>query len=136
MRMARIPQGATLIENPTGGPHGFQMENVYVMAGVPIVMQAMAGTLTKERMGGGDPVRSRSVGVYLSEGEIAAPLGAIQDQHADIDLGSYPFYRADGYGTNLVMRGTDEAELDVMLDEVIAMIKSLGAEPIQEPSAQ
>lgn len=132
LRMARIPEGASLIENPTGGPHGFAMENVYVMAGVPMVMQAMAGTLTKERLGGGDPVRSRSVGAYLSEGEIAAPLGRIQDQHAEIDLGSYPFYRQDGYGTNLVMRGTDEAELDGMLDEVVAMIQSLGAEPIYD----
>jgi len=129
LRMARVPEGSLLIENPTGGPHGFQIENVYVMAGVPMVMQAMASTLTKERMGGGDPVRSRSVGAYLSEGQVAAPLGKIQEQHADIDLGSYPFYRQDGYGTNLVMRGTDEAQLEVMLDKVIDMIKTLGGEP-------
>ena len=53
MRMARIPEGATLVENPTGGPHGFQVENVFVLAGVPSVMQAMLSTITKERLGGG-----------------------------------------------------------------------------------
>lgn len=132
LRMARIPEGATLIENPTGGPHGFQMENVFVMAGVPMVMQAMVSTLTKERLGGGDPVRSRSVGAYLSEGQVAAQLGAIQDRHPDVDLGSYPFYRQDGYGTNLVMRGTDEAELDEMLEEVRRMIVGFGAQPFDD----
>ena len=132
LRMARIPDGATLIENPTGGPQGFQMENVYVMAGVPMVMQAMVSTLTKERLGGGDPVRSRSVGAYLSEGQVAAQLGIIQGRHPDVDLGSYPFYRQDGYGTNLVMRGTDEAELDEMLEEVRQMIIGFGAEPFDD----
>jgi molybdenum cofactor synthesis domain-containing protein len=132
LRMARVPKGSILIENPTGGPHGFQMENVYVMAGVPMVMQAMVGTLTKEHLGGGDPVRSRSVGAYLGEGQVAVQLGEIQNQHPDVDLGSYPFYREDGYGTNLVMRGTDEVELDVVRVKVNAMIVGFGAEPIEE----
>ncbi len=132
LRMARIPEGAALIENPTGGPPGFQMENVFVMAGVPMVMQAMVSSFTKERIKGGDPVRSRSVGAYLSEGQVAKSLGAIQDRYPDIDLGSYPFYRQDGYGTNLVMRGTDEADLDKMLGEVREMIVGFGAEPFEE----
>lgn len=132
LRMARVPVGSSLIENPTGGPQGFQMENVWVMAGVPMVMQAMASTFTKEMLGGTDPVRSRSVGAYLSEGAVAGPLGDIQDRHPNVDLGSYPFYRQDGYGTNLVMRGTDEAELDEMLEEVKQMIVDLGAEPFFE----
>lgn len=130
--MARVPKGASLIENPTGGPHGFQIENVYVMAGVPMVMQAMVGTLTKERLGGGDPVRSRSVGAYLGESQVAGELKAIQDEHPEVDLGSYPFFRQDGYGTNLVMRGTDEAELEIMLEKVKAMITDMGAEPFFE----
>ena len=132
LRMARIPRGATLIENPTMGPPGFQMENVFVMAGVPVVMQGMVSSLTKQRLKGGDPVRSRSVGAYLSEGQVAKPLGDIQDRYGDVDLGSYPFYREEGYGTNLVMRGTDEAELDEMLEEVRAMIVSLGGEPFED----
>ncbi len=129
LRMARIPKGATLIENPTGGPPGFQMENVFVMAGVPMVMKAMVSTFDKRRIVGGDPVRSRSIGAYLSEGKVAVKLRAIQEEHPDVDLGSYPFYRQDGYGTNLVMRGTDEAELEVMLEKVRQMIINFGAEP-------
>ena len=132
LRMARVPEDSVLIDNPTGGPQGFQIGNVYVMAGVPMVMQAMVSTLTKERLGGGEPVRSRSVGAYLSEGQVAVPLGEIQDRHPDVDLGSYPFYRQDGYGTNLVMRGTDEAELDVMLEEVRQMIVGFGQEPFED----
>ena len=132
LRMARIPKGAALIENPTGGPPGFQMENVFVMAGVPMVMQAMATTFNKERIPGGDPLRSRSIGAYLSESKVAVNLGAIQEEHPDVDLGSYPFYRQDGYGTNLVMRGTDEAELDEMLGKVRQMIIDFGVEPFEE----
>ena len=132
LRMARIPRGATLIENPTGGPPGFQLDNVFVMAGVPMVMQAMAGTLDKERIPGGDPVRSRSIGAYLSEGKVAVSLRVIAEEHPEVDLGSYPFYRQDGYGTNLVMRGTDEAELDEMLEKVRQMIIDFGAEPFTD----
>ena len=132
LRMARIPAGATLIDNSTGGPPGFQIGNVYVLAGVPMVMQAMVGGLTKERLGGGDPVRSRSVGAYLSEGAVAARLGRIQEEYPEVDIGSYPFYREEGYGTNLVMRGTDEAALDEALEKVRRMIVELGGEPFYE----
>ena len=106
------------------------MENVFVMAGVPLVMQAMAGTFDKERIKGALPVRSRSIGANLGESQVAAKLSEIQDEHPDVDLGSYPYYRKDVYGTNLVMRGTDEAELDVMLEKVRQMIIDFGAEPI------
>tara|TARA_A100001011_G_scaffold58444_1_gene57686 strand:+ start:156 stop:902 length:747 start_codon:yes stop_codon:yes gene_type:complete len=132
MSMARIPEGATLIQNPTGGPHGFQVENVFVLAGVPMVMQAMLSTITKERLGGGEPTRSLTVGAYLSEGQIGKKLGMIQEKHPDIDLGSYPFYNEDGYGTNLVMRGTDMVALKAIFEEVHQMILSFGVEPIKE----
>ena len=130
--MARVPEGAVLVDNPTGGPQGFQIGNVFVMAGVPMVMQAMVGSLTKERLGGGDPVRSRSIGAHLGESTVAGALKEIQDRHPDVDLGSYPFYRPDGYGTNLVMRGTNETELEEMKEEVRQMIVSFGAEPLEE----
>jgi molybdopterin-biosynthesis enzyme MoeA-like protein len=128
LRMARIPVGATLIDNPTGGPPGFQLGNVFVMAGVPMVMQAMASTFDQLRLPGGRPVRSRTVGAFLGESQVAAQLGLIQDQYPDIDLGSYPFYRPNGYGTNLVMRGTDEAALEEMVERITQMIQDYGAE--------
>jgi len=128
MLMARVPEGVDLIDNPSGGPPGFFIENVYVMAGIPMVMQGMLSTL-KGKLRGGEPVRSRSVTVYLGESQIAAPLGQIQARHPAIDLGSYPFAREARYGTTLVMRGTSAAGLDAMLEEVIAMIVAAGAEP-------
>ena len=132
LRMARIPVGATLIENTLNGPPGFQLENVFVMAGVPLVMQAMVGTLDKDRIQGTLPMRSRSIGANLGESQVAAKLREIQDEHPDVDLGSYPYYRKDVYGTNLVMRGTDESELEIMLEKVRQMIVGFGAEPIVE----
>lgn len=132
MLMARVPEGARLIENATGGPPGFQMGNVFVMAGVPAVMQAMAASLDKERLGGGEPVRSRSIGAYLGESQVANALAEIQNQHLEVDVGSYPFFRKDGYGTNLVIRGTDEAELDVIKEKIREMILSFDAEPFEE----
>ena len=126
--MARTPAGARLIGNPSGGPQGFQIGNVFVMAGVPAVMQAMASTLDNKRLPGGDPLRSKTIGAYLGESQIAEQLGAIQSRYPSVDLGSYPFYLKEGYGTNLVVRGTDEAELETLCDELKNMIVALGAE--------
>ena len=127
LRMARIPQGATLIDNPTGGPHGFRMGNVFVMAGIPMVMQAMLTTLESE-LEGGAVVRSRSVTAYVSEGEIATALGALQARHPQVDLGSYPFHRGERYGTMLVMRGAEGEALERMAAEVRQLVEAAGGE--------
>lgn len=126
LRMARIPRGASLIDNTTGGPQGFSIENVYVMAGIPMVMQAMIPTIAFR---GGAIVRSCSVTAYLGESEIAVDLTAIQDAHPGVDLGSYPFFREQRYGTSLVIRGTDQSELDSILAEVCDAIRARGQEP-------
>lgn len=128
MRMARIPRGGGLIENPLGPP-GFFIGNVYVMAGIPRVMQQMVDSLAG-KLRRGATVRSRSVTAYLAESQIARRLGQIQDAYPHIDLGSYPFHREQRFGTTLVMRGTDEAALDAMLDDVSRLITELGAEPL------
>ena len=129
LRMARIPEGATLIANPTGGPQGFRMENVFVMAGIPSVMQGMLSTLGGE-IEGGDVVRSRSVAVYLGESQIASALTEIQARYPDMELGSYPFYRSERYGTTLVMRGTSATDLASMLDEIENAIIAAGGQPL------
>ncbi|HEX7035204.1 MAG TPA: molybdopterin-binding protein [Pseudomonadales bacterium] len=131
LRMARVPEGATLIDNLTGGPQGFRIENVFVMAGIPAVMQAMLGSLAG-KLEGGPVVRSRSVTAYLGESQIAEPLRAIQNRYPTLDLGSYPFFRRDRYGTTLVLRGTDEKLLDAMLEEVKAAIVAAGETPHDE----
>jgi molybdenum cofactor synthesis domain-containing protein len=126
--MARVPEGAALIDNPTGGPQGFVIGNVYVMAGIPIVMQGMLSTL-KGKLRGGAVVRSLAVTAHLGESQIAAALGEIQRRYPEIDLGSYPFAKDGRYGTTLVMRGTDETALAKMRDEVRAVIVAAGEVP-------
>ena len=126
LRMARIPRTAALIDNPTGGPQGFRVENVYVMAGIPSVMRGM---LSGVRFDGGAVVRSRSVTAYLGESEVAAGLTRIQQTYPHIDLGSYPFARDGKYGTTLVMRGTNADALDAMLEQVKRLIVAAGGTP-------
>jgi len=128
LRMARVPEGATLVDNPTGGPQGFRIENVFVMAGIPAVMQAMLSSL-EGRLESGPVVHSHSVTAYLGESQIAGALRDIQSRYPDVDLGSYPFFRADRYGTSLVLRGTDEARLAAMMEEVKTAIIEAGETP-------
>ena len=127
MRMARIPKGGSLIRNPFG-PHGFFIENVYVMAGIPQVMQVMIGSL-EGLLRRGETIQSRSVTAYLPESHVARRLGEIQQKYPHIDLGSYPFHRNDQYGTTLVMRGSVEADLEATRQEVMQMIIDLGGTP-------
>lgn len=110
MRMAETPEGAELIDNPVSIAPGFRVENVYVMAGVPAIMRAMFDGI-KAKLKGGPRLKSRSLTIYAPEGEVAEPLAAIQADHATIDIGSYPFTRDGRYGTTIVFRGTDEAQL-------------------------
>lgn len=128
MRMARVPEGALLVDNTTGGPPGFRIENVYVMAGIPGVMKAMLGSL-EGKLRSGPVVRSRSVTAFLGESTIAGALAEIQAKFPDVDLGSYPFFRQERYGTSLVMRGTDETTLDAMLEDVKTAIIAAGETP-------
>ena len=124
--MARVPEGATLIDNLTGGPQGFSVENVHVMAGIPAVLQAMLPTI---EFRGGDTVKSRSVRAFMGESEIATELGELQTNVPSVDIGSYPFHREGIYGTTLVVRGTDLAEVESTVDEIRSIIRSRGSEP-------
>ena len=126
--MARVPKGAGLIENPTQGPQGFFMENVYVMAGIPMVMQGMLSTLAG-KLKSGPIVRSRSIRAYMGESQISHPLGEIQAQYPQIDIGSYPFFRDDRYGTTLVLRGTDAETIEQAAQRILEVVRAAGEEP-------
>jgi molybdenum cofactor synthesis domain-containing protein len=128
-RMARIPLGATLIDNPLSKAPGFQIGNVFVMAGVPMVMQVMLDSLTG-RLEGGATMQSRTVSGQIGEGTIAEKLGALQQRYPDIGIGSYPYYRGKVFGTSLVMRGTDVALLDRVAGEAAALMREFGVEPV------
>ena len=111
LRMARIPTGATLIDNPISTAPGFSLGNVHVMAGVPNIFQAMVASLLP-RLTGGAPILSQTLRVMNGEGTIATPLSALAGQMPDLSFGSYPFVIDGAYGTNLVVRGPDAARLD------------------------
>lgn len=131
LRMAHTPEGAVLVENPISLAPGYQIENVFVLAGVPLIMQAMFDSL-RHRLVGGPPVLSRSVRAELPEGKIAKGLGRIQDTYSDVEIGSYPFFRAGVVGCTLVLRGTNEERLAGAVDEVRGLIRALGVEPVNE----
>lgn len=107
-RMARIPEGAALIDNPVSTAPGFSLGNVHVMAGVPEVFRAMLDGLLPRLAVGTAPV-SESLRLARPEGEIAGPLAAIAAAYPELSIGSYPFFHAGSYGTNIVVRGHDGA---------------------------
>ena len=127
-RMANTPEGAALIDNPVSTAPGFQVENVYVMAGVPRIMQAMLDNVLPTLVGG-PKMLSRTVIAELGEGVIAGGLRDIQILFPGIDIGSYPAYTNEGFRTSLVLRGTDPEMLDQARQAVWDLILSLGAEP-------
>lgn len=127
-KMCFIPEGSVAIENSVSIAPGFQMGNVFVLAGVPSIMQAMLATL-KNRLVGGRPVEARTISVFLGEGAVASDLAAIQDDYPEVDIGSYPFYRDGRFGTSLVLRSDDVDRLEAATARVEAMVRALGAEP-------
>ena len=133
LKMTEVPVGGSLIDNPVSGAPGFQIGNVYVMAGIPSVARAMFDGL-KHRLQGGPPMLSRTVVSNLGEGLIAADLAAVQERWPDIEIGSYPFHRRGVFGSSLVLRGTDAARLDVAAEEVRAVVRKLGGTPTDEPA--
>ncbi|NIW23578.1 MAG: competence/damage-inducible protein A, partial [Gammaproteobacteria bacterium] len=134
LKMAHVPEGATLIENPGSFAPGFKVENVYVLAGIPSVARAMFGTLLDE-LNAGATIHSTNVDVYLKEGDIAKPLEAIAQEFVDLDVGSYPFVRDGRYGANLVVRGTDADRVAAAMTAIVnTMTDAAGAENVGEPS--
>jgi molybdenum cofactor synthesis domain-containing protein len=134
LRMARTPEGATLIDNPVSKAPGFRVENVYVFAGVPRIMQAMFENVAGE-LAGGTPTLARTVSVFVTEGEIAEGLSALQERHNDLEIGSYPFVRDQKLGTSLVIRGTDAGQIDVAADALLGLINELGGKVIEDSGA-
>lgn len=123
LRMARIPDGAALIDNPVSIAPGFTIENVHVMAGVPAIFQAMVATVLPTLMGG-QPLVSRSVEIRRGEGDIAGPLAELAGRYPDLSIGSYPFQRDGVFGANIVIRGSDGAQVTAAMTELEAVFPS------------
>lgn len=125
LKMADVPRGAALIDNPISAAPGFQMENVFVLAGIPAVMQIMFESIVP-RLVRGTPIISRTVTTDLREGRIAERLKALQERYPEVSIGSYPFFGGGRRGVNLVMRGTDQETLSRLTDELESLIRDLG----------
>jgi molybdenum cofactor synthesis domain-containing protein len=131
LRMALVPEGAELVDNPVSKAPGFVIGNVFVFAGVPRIMQAMFENI-KYRLVGGAVVKSRAIAAFLLEGEIAAGLEQLQHRYPDLEIGSYPFLRAGRLGTSIVVRGTDETRIDDAAEELIGLMRHLGGAPAED----
>ncbi len=130
LRMARIPDGADLIENPLSQAPGFRLGNVHVMAGVPDIFKVMVETV-RPTLKGGAPVRSWAFRVPVPEGDVAVALAQVAEAHPAVSLGSYPFYRG-GLGTTLIARSSDEAALDAAAQAVRDMLVGMGVGNVEE----
>lgn len=117
LRMARIPDGASLIDNPVSTAPGFALENVHVMAGVPRIFQAMVASVLPT-LTGGAPLLSRTLRMFRGEGDLAGPLGKFAEQHPDLSVGSYPFQLDGKHGSNIVVRGQDPEKLESAMAEL------------------
>ncbi|NVO15852.1 MAG: competence/damage-inducible protein A [Rhodoplanes sp.] len=127
LRMARIPRGADLVQNPVSKAPGFWIGNVIVMAGIPAVMQAMLDEVAP-KLRTGVKLLSESVRADLREGDIGTELGAVAKAHPDVMIGSYPFTDDQGGpNTNLVVRGRDPQKLAAARSAVERMLAQVRA---------
>ncbi len=115
LRMARIPEGAALIDNPVSAAPGFTLGNVHVLAGVPSVFRAMVAALLPT-LAGGQQIFSASLRIGRAEGDIASPLADVAMRYSNLNFGSYPFHLDGVYGTNIVVRGGDRDAIGAAIE--------------------
>ncbi len=127
LRMGYVPEGANLVANPVSVAPGFQMRNVYIMAGVPIIAHAMIDMVVPTLLGG-VPWTTKTIRTSLPESIIAKDLSRIQEDYPEIEIGSYPYFKLGGYGLSLVVKGSDANLVDEASDKIEAMISRLGGE--------
>lgn len=121
LKMADIPEGASLIDNPVSGAPAFQLNNVFVLAGVPSIMQAMFDALT-DRLTGGPPILTASVCTNLTESKLAEGMTKIQNECEEVSIGSYPYFKRGKLGVNVVLRSVDKKLLvkqKVLIEELV-----------------
>jgi molybdenum cofactor synthesis domain-containing protein len=133
LRMANIPEGADLLDNPVSRAPGFRLGNVFVLPGVPTIMQAIFEGF-RHQLVGGRPVLSRAVIVYAPEGTIAERLRALQARFPEVEMGSYPFLRRDRLGTSVVLRAVERERIDAAADALWALVRELGVAAEEDPT--
>ena len=128
LRMARVPDGAELIENRVSGAPGIRIDNIFIMAGVPAIagqmLEALAGTLA-----GGAPLISRTIGAWVAESEVAELLQWVEQTSRSSQIGSYPFFREGRVGANFVIRSVDPDDIEASASALSAGLIALGVDP-------
>ena len=130
-KMAKMPTTAKLILNPTSGAPGFYVQNVFCLPGVPSILQSMIGGL-KNILIGGDPILNLTVSLRTVESEIAKSITEIQNNNTDVEIGSYPFFKAGKLGVSIVLRSSNKDKLDACNSELIKFIKSKKIEMVKD----
>ncbi len=127
MKMSEVPMGAELVPNPVSTAPGYKMENVFVMAGVPKIFQAMFQQI-RPTLNGGNIAKNLTITAYVREGDIATPLSTLQDRFSEVEIGSYPFLKEARFGTQLVFTSTNEDNLKQSHAEAISMLEEMNIE--------
>jgi molybdenum cofactor synthesis domain-containing protein len=130
LRMARVPQGAELIPNPTSGAPGVKIENVYILAGVPNIAASMLEALTG-KLEGGRPVVSVTVGARAPESDVADLLRETEQAHPGVAIGSYPFFKDGRYGSNFVIRSENGELARVTGEDLAERLREAGHDPVE-----
>ncbi len=130
-KMACMPTEANLILNPTSGAPGFNVENVFCLPGVPSILKSMLGGISHTLIGG-DPILSHTINLKTVESEIAKPLSNVQDKNKDVEIGSYPFFRAGKLGVAIVIRSSDKNKIKNSNLEILKFVKEKNIEIIEK----
>lgn len=131
LRMARVPEGAKLIENQASGAPGIRVGNIFILAGIPQVAASMIEALSG-RLEGGRPMLSRTIGCWVPESEVADLLRETERAHSGCQIGSYPFFREGRGGANFVIRSVDEGALEACRADLVARLETAGREVVDE----
>jgi len=129
LRMARVPEGASLIPNRYSGAPGIRWGNIFIMAGVPMITAGMLDALTGS-LEGGLPVLSETVGCWVGESEVAQLLADTEREHDGVQIGSYPFFRDGSTGSNFVIRSTNAEQLANVVTVLSSALEALGRDPV------
>jgi len=135
LKMAMIPEGASLIKNPVSAAPGFQMENVFVLAGIPVVMQGMLLDI-EHRISGGAKILSKALHVFAGESIFADILVEVENSYEYLSIGSYPFYKAGSYGATFILRTVIESDLNKAYMELQDKISKKGFESFEGEALQ
>jgi molybdopterin-biosynthesis enzyme MoeA-like protein len=130
-KMVWMPENANLILNPTSGAPGFNVENVFCLPGVPSILKSMLGGLSNTIVGG-EPILSLTISLRTVESEIANSLTKVQNDNLDVEIGSYPFFRAERLGVAIVLRSAVQSQIDKCNLEIIKFVKEKNIEIIEE----